>query len=92
MEQRPLYEALTHAGFQVLEFSDHPASFGSWFVSVKWRHTRFRLAYDGRDGSLSLQQANAGADWVDLQTQKAPPHEGGLITLGLSWLQDRIRV
>jgi hypothetical protein len=88
MDQRLLYEALTRAGFQVLEFVDRPASFGSWSVNVKVKHKEFRLAFDGRDKALTLQLAHPGTGWADLKLEKAAGPPAELIALGLAWLQE----
>ena len=88
MDQRLLYESLTRAGFQVLEFVDHPVSFGGWSVNVKVKHKEFRLAFDGRDKSLTLQLAHPGTGWADLKFQKATEPPAELVALGLSWLQE----
>ena len=53
MDQLSLYESLSEAGFKVLEFSDNPGLFGSWFVSVERQHKFFRLVFDGRPEGLN---------------------------------------
>lgn len=91
MDQRPLYESLTRAGFQVLEFLDHPAAFGSWSVSVKSRHVEFRLVFDGRDKSLSLQQSKLGSGFLEIKSEKTSAQQSEMIALGISWLQECVR-
>ena len=88
MDQHTLYESLAKSGFQVLEFLDHPGSFGSWYVCVKRGHKEFRLVFDGRDSLLSLQQQVPSAGWLDIRTQIVSGKQTGFIDLGISWLQE----
>ena len=90
MDQLPLYESLSKAGFKVLEFSDNPGSFGSWSVCVEKKHKSFRLLFDGRENSLSLQQLNSSGGWLDLQSHQASNQFSEQIALGVSWLIDRV--
>ena len=88
MDQHALYESLAQAGFQVLEFVDHPASFGSWYVRVNRRHKEYRLVFDGRDSMLSLQKLGPSAAWLDIRTQTVSRQQTDFIALGIYWLHE----
>jgi hypothetical protein len=63
MDQAVLYDAIAQAGYTVLEFSDHPGSFGSWYVTVKRKGSVFRISEDGRDSCLTLSRQKPTNEW-----------------------------
>jgi hypothetical protein len=67
MNQADLYNAITKAGYVVLEFSDHPGFFGSWYVIVKRKRSIFLISEDGRECWLTLGKKNLSNEWVTLR-------------------------
>jgi hypothetical protein len=67
VNQAKLYDAIAKAGCTVLEFSDHPGFFGSWYVIVKRKGLIFRISEDGRECQLAFSKKNPSNEWELLQ-------------------------
>jgi hypothetical protein len=66
LNQQSLYRVIDDSGFRVLEFADHPGSFGSWYIIFDRGHNKYRASYDGRDQSLAFSIRNH-EDWSDIE-------------------------
>jgi hypothetical protein len=87
MQQSVIFEAISALGLNVKEFSDGPASFGSWYVIVARERDVLRVAYDGREHTLFLAKRTLFHNWIDLQSKHFyEPSDSDLLKLTNQWL------
>lgn len=55
---------LQEFGFEPLRQTEHPESFGSWYVVFPVGADEYRIVWDGKDRMLVLQQS-AGSSYED---------------------------
>lgn len=70
MKATPKFEAtvalIRELGLEVLDAQSHPQAFGSWFVRAGTESGELRVAWDGRDGALTIQEPSLSGlpnDW-----------------------------
>jgi hypothetical protein len=72
MEATPTFETaitlIRELGLEVLDAQSQPQVFGSWFVLAGGDNGKLRVAWDGRDRALTIQEPSLSGladDWGD---------------------------
>lgn len=68
-----LLKALADAGLGVQEARHDRQAFGSWFVSI--HEPRVRIAWDGKDGWLTLERGSHDGSWRDEWIAREAPDQ-----------------